>query len=39
VWTPHESEDPANLDKRRASLGMRPIAEHAAVTSREGCPK
>jgi hypothetical protein len=37
-WTPYESEDPANLDRRRASLGMVPIAEHMKVVSREACP-
>jgi hypothetical protein len=39
VWTPDESEDPANLDKRRAQLGMEPIAEHAKTVARESCPK
>jgi hypothetical protein len=37
-WTPFESEDPVNLDKRRASLGMAPIAEHMKTVSREACP-
>jgi len=37
-WTPFESEDPANLDQRRTSLGMDPIAEHMAIVSREACP-
>ena len=37
-WVPNESEDPANLDKRRASLGMEPIAEHAKTVYREACP-
>jgi len=37
-WTPFESEDPASLDQRRASLGMEPIAEHMAIVSREACP-
>jgi hypothetical protein len=37
-WTPFESEDPAHLDERRASVGMEPIAEHMVTTSREACP-
>jgi hypothetical protein len=37
-WTPFESEDPANLDRRRAALGMEPIAEYTRITSREACP-
>jgi hypothetical protein len=37
-WTPFESEDPVDLDKRRASLGMAPIAEHMKTVSREACP-
>jgi uncharacterized protein DUF6624 len=37
-WTPFESEDPSNLDQRRAALGMEPIAEHMKVLSRENCP-
>jgi len=36
-WTPYESEDPANLDKRRAALGMTPIAEHMQAVSRDAC--
>jgi hypothetical protein len=36
-WIPHESEDPQNLDQRRASLGMEPIAEHMKTNSRELC--
>ena len=39
VWTPQDIEDPENVDKRRASLGMEPIGEHAKVISREACPK
>lgn len=39
VWTPLDSEDPANLDRRRAELGMEPIAEHAKTVARESCPK
>jgi hypothetical protein len=38
-WTPFESEDSVNLDKRRASLGMEPIAEHMKTVSREACPR
>jgi len=38
-WKSFESEDPAHLDERRASLGMEPIAEHAKVVARESCPK
>lgn len=37
-WTPYESEDPANLDQRRTSLGMEPIAEHMELASRMACP-
>lgn len=37
-FTPFESEDPDNLDKRRASLGMEPIADYIKTTSREACP-
>ena len=37
-WTPFESEDPPNLDQRRAALGMEPIADHMKVVSREACP-
>ncbi len=37
-WTPYESEDAANLDQRRTSLGMEPIAEHMELASRMACP-
>jgi hypothetical protein len=36
-WTPFDSEDPPNLDRRRASLGMEPIAEHMKTNSRDAC--
>ena len=39
TWKSFESEDPAHLDERRATLGMEPIAEHAKVVAREACPK
>jgi hypothetical protein len=37
-WVPFESEDPGNLDARRASLGMAPMAEYVEIVSREACP-
>jgi len=37
-WTPFESEDPENLDQRRAAIGMEPIAEHMKITSANACP-
>jgi len=36
-WTPFESEDPANLDKRRAAIGLPPIAEYMKTVSQEAC--
>ena len=30
-WILHEVEDPANLDKRRASVGLSPIAEYLSM--------
>lgn len=38
-WTPNPTEDPEHLDERRAALGMKPIAQHAEVMSRESCPR
>jgi hypothetical protein len=38
-WRPLPTEDPEHLDKRRVSLGMKPIAEHAVVVARESCPR
>lgn len=38
-WKSSESEDPAHLDERRASVGMAPIAEHSLVTAQLACGK
>jgi hypothetical protein len=37
-WMPFESEDPVDLDTRRVSLGMTPIAEYMEIASRAVCP-
>lgn len=39
VWTPFETEDPANLDQRRATMGLLPSAEYAARLSERACRK
>lgn len=39
VWTPFETEDPANLDQRRASMGLRPLAEYVKGISARSCGK
>jgi hypothetical protein len=37
-WTPYESEDPDDLDRRRASLGMEPIADYMKTMPAGACP-
>jgi hypothetical protein len=39
VWKPFPVEDPERLDERRKSLGMKPMAEHVLIASRESCAK
>lgn len=37
AWTPLKTEDPANLDQRRAAMGLPPIAEYVAGISARAC--
>nr|WP_295106234.1 DUF6624 domain-containing protein [uncultured Caulobacter sp.] len=39
VWTAFETEDPANLDQRRASMGLQPAADYAAVVGSRACKR
>lgn len=39
IWTAFETEDPANLDQRRASMGLQPAADYAAIASSRACKR
>lgn len=39
AWTAFETEDPANLDQRRATMGLQPVAEYAAKVSSRACTR
>lgn len=39
VWTAFETEDPATLDQRRASMGLQPAADYAAMVSSRACKR
>jgi hypothetical protein len=39
VWEAFESEDPANLDKRRATMSLPPSADFAKMASERGCKR
>lgn len=39
VWTAFETEDLANLDQRRASMGLQPAADYAAMVSSRACKR
>ncbi|WP_454759411.1 DUF6624 domain-containing protein [Caulobacter segnis] len=39
VWTAFETEDPANLDQRRASMGLQPAADYVASISTRACKR
>lgn len=36
-WTPFTTEDPANLDQRRAAMGLKPLADDAAGKTARYC--
>lgn len=37
VWMPFKTEDPANLDQRRAAMGLKPLAEDVAGKTARYC--
>lgn len=39
VWAPFETEDPANLDQRRATMGLQPEADYVTTISPRVCRK
>ncbi|KQV57836.1 MULTISPECIES: DUF6624 domain-containing protein [unclassified Caulobacter] len=39
VWEPFETEDPATLDQRRATMGLPPEADYAASISARACKR
>jgi hypothetical protein len=39
VWTPFKTEDSADLDQRRATMGLKPLADYVAGISARACGK
>lgn len=39
VWTAFDTEDPATLDQRRATMGLQPQADYVALVSARACKR
>lgn len=37
AWVPDEAEDPAQVESRRAAMGMRPLSDYVAIASEMLC--